>query len=158
MTHQIAFDWQWHADMLANRKAKSVGLYGEGLALLALRRAGYIVSQAHVGERRGDLIIIDSKTGEITTRIEVKTARLSKDGRYHFCLRRQLPDRLCTSADHADVLLLLACEAHSISAYVIPTALIPGLTCIAMTSRYGGKYAQFRQAIHDLTLPNVKNV
>jgi hypothetical protein len=87
-------------EMLANKQAKAVGLYGETWAAAALENAGYIV-RAPDGTKRGDLAVVNVSTGE-SIRVEIKTARRGSDGTYRFCLERAIGARVCTSAQHSD--------------------------------------------------------
>lgn len=128
----------------------NVGAAGERIAHIALASAGYTVKAVRPGEKRGDLRVVTSD-GEIL-RVEVKTARVSSDDRYHFCLRKGKH----TDQNHADILLLLCVEA---SGNMIPFALpvralaVPKTATIPRKVRsYAGKLAKYRQRLETLNL------
>lgn len=140
-------DQAWARDMLSNKRAKSVGLYGETWAAAALERAGYVVSRAKEGDKRGDLCAVDTSTGEMI-RVEVKTSRRGSDGIYRFCIERRIGARVCTSAHHSDFLILLAVtKTGTVYPFVIPVTdgLPKHISFCGHPDLYTGKYSKFRQ-------------
>ena len=138
---------QWVRDMLANKQAKSTGLYGEVWAISALERGGYKVERSKEGGKCGDLQAIDKETGEIS-RVEVKTSRRGKDGNYRFCLERVVNGRVCTTIHHSDFLVLLAVtKMGTIFPFVLPVVdgMPKHISITTHPTTYTGKYARFRQ-------------
>ncbi len=144
-------------EMLSNPKAHSVGLYGEQIAAQLLEEAGYQVSFTQAAERRGDLHVIDPDTGEII-RVEVKTARRNGNGRWAFCLRRKSRSGVGVRTDvaYSDVVILLAVlKSGRVVPFVIPSDELGTITTIKIPTHpqdYKGKYAVYRQSLHDLSL------
>lgn len=97
---------------------RALGLLGELTALAAFQRAGYNAERQR-DKKRGDLLLVDKRTGE-QIRVEVKTARKSKNGTWQFCLYRR-KGRVCTDYRHADYVVLLAVTGTSAETFVIPT-------------------------------------
>lgn len=138
---------QWAKDMLANKQAKSVGMYGETWACSQLERGGYMVERQKEGGKCGDLRAVDKETGEIF-RVEVKTSRRGKDGVYRFCLERQVGARVCTSIHHSDFVILLAVtKMGTIYPFVLPVVdgMPKHISITTHPTTYTGKYARFRQ-------------
>lgn len=134
---------------LANPSSNAIGALGEQLCYHALTARGYLVSNAHPKEHRGDLRII-TRDGQIL-RVEVKTARRSADGYYRATLRK--PGK----TDHGDsdvVILLCVMEAGYVVPFVIPTPLIIHKNTLAVGNpdTYRGKFARYRQRLYSLNL------
>lgn len=127
-----------------------IGQLGETLAALLLEKNGYQVTHTRIGQRRGDLQVIDTD-GQIH-RIEVKTARRSKDKKWRFLLYKQ------GEQDYrdADFVLLLAVTASGQTIpFLIPTAEIGQRSIICITSnprQYTGRWAAFRRTESNLIL------
>ena len=143
----------WAMEYLENKRAKAVGSYGESIAKALLEDAGYLVSYAHEGEKRGDLCVIDQETGEII-RVEVKTARRGADGRFTFSLERRNTARVMTSAYHSDFVILLAVTKQGTPyPFVIPVSALGYITKIVISSgnpvSYSGKWSKFRRKPHE---------
>ncbi len=136
------------ACLIADMKHRAVGAAGELMAAILLERAGYEVRTANCGTRhRGDLTAVDKATGE-SFRVEVKTSRRSKDGRYHWRLRKH--DRHgVTDIDDADYVLLLAVAVSgAVTPFVVPVKAFSGLKTFQFCTRpedYAGRFAQYRQ-------------
>lgn len=94
----------------------------------------------------GDYWITDKTTGE-TLKVEIKTSKKSKAGRYNFSLKKS--DKYGkTDYQDSDLLVMIAIDnAGNPFAYVIPTqALNVKKVCIPThPTRYGGKYAKWLQ-------------
>lgn len=147
MGQQLAF-WQ---QSLADKKRTAVGFYGEQVAAALFERSGYeTVFVSHLKDKRGDLRVVDTATGECW-RIEVKTARRGAGGLYQFCLRRRGGRPSC-SIDHADYVLLVAALPKSglTVQFLIPVAdIAPTQKQISFRNdplAYGGKWAKYRQS------------
>lgn len=129
--------------------AYSCGPLGELLALILLCERGYEVTPSH-RSKAGDLKAV-SPTGEIF-RVEVKTARRCKDGKWRFTLEKNGK----TSIVNTDVVLLLAISktGHA-TPFVIPTHQVLGKRQITISSNprtYKGCYASFRQTTRSIRL------
>ncbi|MDX2161163.1 MAG: hypothetical protein SF162_07560 [bacterium] len=139
--------------MLTAPNAKAFGRMGEQIVFRALERQGYQVITAREREYRGDLVVIDPVTGQVT-RIEVKTARPGAQG-YQFCLERH-GRYAFTTLSHSDVLILMAITRAGLPVpFVIPAQAYPRikkLTIASEPTRYAGKYARFRQSLDCISL------
>lgn len=121
-----------------------IGKLGERLAALLLEQNGYIVSHQRVGQRKGDLKVIDPD-GQIH-RIEVKTARRSKDRKWRFLLYKS-GEQDYRNSDY--VLLLAVTRSGDTVPFLIPVADLKqprSIICISSNPRrYSGKWAAYRQ-------------
>jgi len=106
-----------------------------------------VVSGIAHGDQRGDLLVVDTDTGELW-RVEVKSMRLDSQGRYQACLKRQIKARVCTDAAHSEFVLLLAFpRIGAPTPFLIPSDAVRGLKQIRIASdpkTYAGKWSQFR--------------
>lgn len=127
----------------------SLGAYGELYAARLLRGIDTI-ARATIAHKRysGDIRAI-TVNGSIL-RIEVKTATLAKDKRYHFTLKKYTGTHCNTDCKYTDfVILLCVIDTALVIPFVIPTNEIIGLRAIAITRNpalYAGKYARYRGA------------
>lgn len=126
--------------------ARAVGMAGELYAAVALEKQGFEVSFTHPGEQRGDLRVVDPKTG-VVWHIEVKTARRGKRG-WQFILRKD--DKAGkTDCRHADFVILLAVMKSGRNVpFIIPVHEIGEQQKITITSHpdvYEGKWAAYRR-------------
>lgn len=97
---------------------KALGTFGELTTWRALEAAGYRVVNGQV-VRGGDLQVVDSNG--VLVRVEVKTARRARDGKWSWNLVRVLQERTCTDYRHADVLVMLAVlDDNHVVAFVVP--------------------------------------
>lgn len=131
---------------LANN-SYSAGVHGEQLAAALLERAGYRVDYVRQAEHAGDLKATDPATGE-TWRVEVKTARRERSGRWQFLMRKA--DRHgVTDCANADVVLLLAVlKTGTAVPFLIPCPALAGVQKITISSHpeeYAGKWSIYRQ-------------
>lgn len=127
-----------------------VGAAGERLSYILLEQQGYVVSNVHPGECRGDLRVI-TKHGEIM-KVEVKTARAGKDGRWHFNLRVDGH----SDHRHSDIVILL-CVLPSgyVVPFVVPVPAVAGIKQVNISSnpeQYKGKFSRYRQLVSALSL------
>lgn len=131
-------------NMLANPTSKAVGTLGETIIAYQLQRAGYDVSFTHPGQRRGDLRVIDTETGEVFA-VEVKTSRRAKDGKWRFTLYK------AGHTDYRDSDYVVLCCAQPTGAtvtFVIPQAALGQRSQLTITSNpiaYAGRWAAYRQ-------------
>lgn len=126
---------------------KITGYIGEEIAIELLKQNGWHACRRKY-RKGGDLIAFNKDTGEVL-KIEVKTAKKSKNG-YQFCLKKS--DRHgMTDCKYADVVLLL-CITPAIA--IIPFVMPPieqKKVCIRnpYTTR---KFADYRQSTKCLEL------
>ena len=129
--------------LIATETRRSVGIVGEQIAARMFEEAGYGVVPCRNRSRRGDLLVIDQHTGEIF-RVEVKTARLAKDNRYHFTLVKSGR----TDYHDAQFVLLLALSPTGYPVpFLIPVADIPARRSIqfyGLPDTYSGKWSSYR--------------
>ncbi len=88
-------------DILVKTNTSSIGFLGEDLALNALRNSGLSVKNTATRKNgyHSDLLV------NRTHRIEVKTAKQNKDGKFKICLNKS--DKYgSTSLAHADYVLI----------------------------------------------------
>lgn len=129
---------------LADRNRRGIGAWGENYVAAKFQEAGFKVSFARIGERRGDLRIVDPETGEIY-RVEVKTARRAKDGKWRFTLYKR------GHTDHANsdfVVLLAVLKSGRAVPFVIPSQVLCRQRQAVITSHpenYSGKLAKYRR-------------
>ncbi len=118
--------------------AAKFGAYGEVLAIAHLELLGLKVDYTGQSSVGYDLLV------ENTLRVEIKTAKRSKDGIWQFNL---------TKLNHSDItksdVVLLQCviELGHVITYAIPTSAIATLKQIKITNHptlYTGKYAQWK--------------
>lgn len=116
------------------------GYYGEKMLRDHFTSLGYMVSHR---KHMGDLILTHPITGEIK-KIEVKSARKGKDGKY----RATLIKTGCTDVRDSDVLILLvAKKVDDTDIYIIPVKDIFNRRHIVITSdNYHGRFAQYKNA------------
>lgn len=126
----------------------ALGSAGENLVSLALQANGYTVKTAY---EMGDLYVVD-KEGTVYY-VEVKTARKASDKKWRFTLYKKYQQ------DHrySDfVVLVCVLKTGFAVPFVIPTSFVRDIHACAITSfpdTYQGKFAQFRQSIRTLRLP-----
>lgn len=131
--------------MLAHKRAY-LGMWGEEWLKGKLERCGYQVSNAHKGEFRGDLRVVDQVTGEVF-RLEVKTARAGKDKRYRFCLRKKGH----TDIAHADyVALLCVSRWGTVTPYLAPVTAFGDVGGVSIGQ--AGKWDSFKVSEKNLRL------
>lgn len=135
--------------LLACKKAVSVGLYGEQIARDLLEKRGYIVTPQPVGAKVGDLHAV-TPDGELI-RVEVKTSRRGAAGWQWTLWKRHSQNHR-----HSDVVLLLAAvKSGRVIPFVIPTQDIRDLHSIKFRSHpesYAGRFKVYRQRPHALSL------
>lgn len=128
---------------LTNLTNKQIGGIGEIWLSEALRNQGYEVQPGIQGQKRGDLLAIHPKTGEIT-KIEVKTSRRCKDGKWRFTLTK----KGCTDHRHADKVALLAVlKTGQVVVFMIPVSEVADQNAAVISShpeQYNGKFAKWR--------------
>lgn len=133
------------ADEIPHMGKKTLGYVGERTVERELARAGYHVERAQ--RKEGDLRVIDSDG--VMHRVEVKTARPDKQGRWSFCLRRRLARGICTDYTDSDYLILLAVRGIYAEVYVLPCAAVQQAN-IGFRQQRSKKYAPYR--VDDLRL------
>jgi Holliday junction resolvase-like predicted endonuclease len=136
---------------LADTRRRAVGAAGELFVKALLERHGYIVKPTDHNSCQGDLIAIDSRTGEIW-KIEVKTSRKNKDGKWRFKLYK------AGHTDHknADIVFLVAVmPSGRCVCFVVPVEILANQRQAVITShpdQYAGKLSVFRQPFNAINL------
>jgi len=128
---------------IGNANKQALGAVGELIAIDLLTSAGYHVRLSKAGRKRGDLTVIDPETGQ-TWLVDVKTARRSTDGYFHYCLYK----RNKTDYRYSDYVLLFAVnKAGATVGFLIPREDIKFATSLSLGKNartYRGKWAQYR--------------
>lgn len=116
------------------------GYYGETMLRQHFTKLGFLVTHK---KRMGDLCLTNVKTGHML-KIEVKSARKGKDGKY----RATLVKTGCTDVHDSDILILLVAKGtDNTDVYIIPVKDIIGRRHIVITSdNYKGRFAQYKNA------------
>lgn len=140
----------WIRDQLTRTiDTRVTGYLGELLVLEALKKTRWRAYQPKA-HKIGDLVITDTSTGEIL-KVEVKTARRDKKGRWQFCLNKNDKHGV-TSIAHSDVVILLAIDnLNRVFPYVIPSSFFESRTKIALTThpdKYAGRWSSFKQTLN----------
>ena len=126
-----------------------MGSLGEQVVKEQLEANGAIVRYSAKGEHMGDLTVLNSSTGELIS-IEVKTAKLSKDRKYRFTLRKD-GSQDCSGVDY--VVLLVVLKTGFAVPYVIPGERLEGKRQACITSHpdtYSGQYSSFKCSIESI--------
>lgn len=134
------------------QSSNQLGALGERVVIEALTKLGYIArpSSRTRGEKF-DIWAKNNQTGEVI-RVEVKTSRRSKEGKYRFLLYRK------GKQDHsyADYVILLALTMTGyLGVFVVPQVVLANQHQAVITShplRYAGKLARYRRSLDDLGL------
>lgn len=131
---------------------RAIGELGECIARLLLEKSGYMVITTRIGQKRGDLVAINRDTGEVF-KIDVKTARRGKSGKWTFTLFK--------SRGHTDyrlsdfVLLLPVLKSGAVVPFVVPRSALGERSTLKLASNpreYAGKWATYRQSTRRLVL------
>jgi len=122
-----------------------LGLAGEAYVASILRLQGFLVSHiAQNQSKSGDIRAVDKFTGEVHL-VEVKTAKISKRGRWQFCLNKGLH----TQCTYSDIIVFLIIDKNEkIFMYACPSSFFRGTQNFTMSSHptvYRGKLASFIQ-------------
>jgi hypothetical protein len=117
-----------------------LGVAGERIASAALINAGYEVTTLQRGGT--DLRAKNPLTGELF-KVEVKTARRSKDKKWRFALQTQRTSHLKSDV----VMLQQILDSGAVYTYVIPAQDLGNRKLITVPSaNYSGKWAAYRQS------------
>lgn len=136
---------------LADRGRKAIGLMGEMIAKRLFESACYSVITPQAGQHRGDLVVTDISTGEML-KIEVKTARRGKDGKWRFTLWKK------NHTNHRDsdyVVLLPVLKSGRVIPFVIPVSELENQKQAVITSHpenYAGRLSAYRRSIAEFGL------
>lgn len=137
----------------------TLGRTGELYAKILLEAHGYLADIDHE-RKRGDLKVW-SPAGTIL-RVEVKAARLSKDGSYQFCMNRKTKTgRVKTSCGDCDAVILLGItKAGRVEIYVLPAKAAQNYKIIKIRPKLKGKnrWAQYRQQCGNVNLNEVEGL
>ena len=115
-----------------------LGILGELIAVDWLTNTGYLVERA-----RGCDLVAGDTVSKTVYKVEVKTARMSTDGTYQFCLFKR---------DHTDhklsefVVMLCICPDGYIVAFVVPVAVLLMISKVTIPTdprTYRGRFARY---------------
>lgn len=131
----------------------TLGRTGEVYARILFEAHGYLADIDHA-RKRGDLKVT-TPSGTIM-RVEVKAARVGKDGYYQFCLtRRTKSGRIKTSCAECDAVVLLGIAASGrVEIYVLPAIAAQHLSIIKIPANLSAKtrWKQYRQHVGSVNL------
>jgi len=138
--------------MSSSPHTKVTGYLGELVVMEYLKTTRWFLYQPR-RRKVGDLLAVDTETGW-QIKIEIKTAKRGKKGKYQACLRKN--DKYGqTDVSHADIVLLVCVDAAGgFYPFVIPNRDIGNeqkrLTISSHPMDYGGKYSKYRQRWADI--------
>lgn len=137
----------------------TLGRTGEVYAKILLEAHGYLADIDH-DRKRGDLRVV-SPAGTVM-RVEVKAARLGKDGSYQFCItRRTKQGRIKTSCCDCDAVVLLGIKpSGTVEIYVIPAKAAQHISIIKIRTNSSGKsrWKQYRQHCGNVSLNAIEGL
>jgi len=143
-------------DIARNAKGShlAVGYGGESIAIGAFQHIGWKAQHSR-SKKCGDVEVFTPKGAKMT--IEVKTARVSKDGTYQFCLQKvNAQGKVKTCASDSDYLMLIAItKVDNVYCWLIPAFLVAGLKKITLQASAlsgEGKYGAYRQKIDSISI------
>jgi len=137
----------------------TLGRAGEIYAKILLEAHGYLSDIDHE-RRRGDLRVV-TPSGTIM-RVEVKAARIGKDGSYQFCVNRKTKSgRVKTSCNDCDAVILLGITASGrVEIYVLPAKAAANYRIIKIRPKSSGKnhWNQYRQHCGNVNLTEIEGL
>lgn len=117
------------------------GFAGEYFARHTIQNSGYVVTIQRE-KKRGDLQVADIFTGECW-KVEVKTARRRKDGKWTFQVKGTGNAR--TDYRHSDYVMLLAViGGGKVASYLIPVSKLGTRNTITISNLNAGKWTDYR--------------
>lgn len=157
----IALGFQRELSVLAylmSGTRTTLGKTGEMFAKITLEAHGYLADIEH--ERQlGDLRVV-TPAGSIM-RVEVKTARVNKDGYFQFCVeRRTKKGRLKTSCRKCDAVILLGVnQSGRVEIYVLPAKAATNISIIKIPAKLSGRtrWKQYRQHMGRVNLNEIES-
>jgi hypothetical protein len=125
----------------------AIGHAGESAAIYALEKAGYKATPTKK-KHCGDVTVHLRDNRKLN--IEVKTARVSSQGKFLFCLTKwgQYGKPKTCHTDSDFVLLLCVSKDYMITPFLIPAVMLQGQNLVGISAKYvldGGKYDKYRQ-------------
>lgn len=133
---------------------KQLGDAGERVVQAALHHAGFQCGIKH--ERKcGDLRVYIPDAGQEIFKVEVKTARRSKNGNFQFVLEKDDKYGATTHTNCDYVILLCVLESGFPVPFVVPCSALRGIKKIELTKNilsYSGKYKPYRREIGRMML------
>lgn len=132
------FPFHVHTDITSAK----LGWQGEKRTCAYLRKLGLRVK--HMPYAGGyDLL------AEGHLRVEIKTARLNKDGKYRFTLYRETDSGIKQNHNESDIVILNCIgKDYCVTSFVIPISIISNqhrITISGNVSGYKGKYVSYRE-------------
>lgn len=144
---------------LMMRGKQTLGLVGEQYARIMLEAHGYLVD---VNKDRlcGDLRVV-CPSGQVL-RVEVKSTKLNKDGRFQFCItRRTKSGYIKTSCANCDAVMLLGVTASGrVEIYIIPSQVIANYSIVKFSPKLSAnhKWKQYRQYPGSLSFKAIEDL
>lgn len=134
----------------ASDKTTVTGALGEIVVKEYLNEQARYSANQRKFAKLGDLWVLDKTTGEML-KIEVKTSKRGKRGKYQFCLRKSDKHGV-TNIDHADYVVLLCVGLSGLMIpFVIPTGdLSVKKVCLKNLNSKKSKYSKYRQSLETL--------
>lgn len=140
---------KWSVQILG-ASAQGAGKIGETIASALFEEAGFWAAKFKQGTKCGDLKVARRDTGE-EFKVEVKTARIDKEGKYQFCLKRDGNMTDCKNADY--VLLLAAMNSVLVVPFLIPVTAIGNQKKFTISTNpleFRGNWAKYRFDLDNL--------
>jgi hypothetical protein len=138
----------------------SLGRIGEEYARIALEAHGYLVGTSR--ERRHGDLWVSCPSGRHLC-VEVKTARIGKDGTWQFCIKRKYNNgAIKTDCSKCDAVMLLAVRlSGNVEFFIIPSKAIQYTHIIKIGAFLKGsksKYLIYRQQIGRLNFDKIEGL
>lgn len=134
----------------------ALGAEGEQFARQQFEAMGYVVS-IPTEKKAGDLRVMNPDTGEVL-RVEIKTGRDGRDGRWQFCITRRAVGRNKTNCQDSDMVVVQAVNAITglVMVYVIPTKEVNG-QAILRISQAGSARSKWARFMSDYQIMEVNH-
>lgn len=152
MEHDVNETILWIKRQIATSdKTTATGALGEIVIKEYLNEQARYSANQRKFAKLGDLWVLDKSTGEML-KIEVKTSKRGKRGKYQFCLRKA-DKHGRTTIDHADYVVLLCVGlSGAMTPFVVPAAALTSKKIsIRNPQSDKSKYSQYRQRLDNLT-------
>lgn len=141
------------------RGRQTLGMVGEQYARIMCEAHGYLADIDH-NRSCGDLRVV-CPSGQVL-RVEVKAARIGKDGYFQFCVtRRTKKGYIKTSCTNCDALMMLGVTASGrIEIYIVPSQMCQNYSIIKFSPKLSAnhKWKQYRQFPGNLSFKVVEEL
>lgn len=144
---------------LMSGERTTLGRTGELYATILMEAHGYLAQITH-DYQRGDIRVV-SPSGTVMY-VEVKTARVNKDGYFQFCItRRTKTGRIKTSCRNCDAVILLGINRSGlVEIYVLPAKAVQDYSIIKIPTKLSAKshWKQYRQHVGNVNLNEIERL